>query len=45
MGGNWSFKPLGDTYNEMENISNIVATVVSDTKKALENVCVSDINR
>lgn len=36
--GNWYLNPSTDTYNKMKNVSNIVSIVVSDVKKAFENV-------
>ena len=40
--GNWGISPLGDSYYETENVSN---TVISNAKRTLSDIYISNINR
>ena len=43
--GNWFLIPLKNTYNEDENVSNASIAGVSDAKKTLKNINISNINK
>ena len=40
--GNWDISPLGDSYYETENVSD---TIISNAKRTLRNIPISNINR